>query len=379
MRMKDMKYKLILPAVSILSALACTSISQTEEEIAQEQMESMISAMSIRQKVAQLFIVRPESIHGAQSTPGAHGAEAADSLAELPPVCGYCIFSQNFSGPSQLDSLVKAIKQRDSLSLICIDEEGGRVARIAGNMEFDVPRFPSMKFMGRRGPDAVYNAGISIGTYLRQYGIDVDFAPVADVDTNPDNPVIGTRAFSSDPLQAGELMMKFLEGLNAAGTIGCLKHFPGHGDTATDSHLGMAASNKTWEEMLSCEIIPFKKGIASGARMIMIGHITTPEVSGDNLPATLSKTLIDGKLRTELDFDGIVITDAMEMEAITQMFTSAQSAVMAIEAGADIVLMPKDFEEAYYGLLDAVESGRIPVERIDASLRRILRLKSSLH
>lgn len=328
---------------------------------------SLISSMTTEQKVAQLFVVRPEAVDSLDM--GDH------------PVGGYCVFAQNFRDPASLDSLVRALNSQSFPPLLCIDEEGGSVARIGRNPKFGVPAFPSMKTVGRRGPQAVYEAGVAIGSYLRQYGFCVDFAPVADVDTNPDNPVIGRRAFSEDPEHAASLVVEFMRGLEKAGLASCLKHFPGHGDTAEDSHAGYAESRKSWEEMLSCEIIPFKAGIGAGVPMVMVGHISTPNVpepSGQVLPATLSRMWITDKLRGELGFRGVVITDSMSMKAVSDRYDSGTAAVMALEAGVDIVLMPADLSAAYRGVLDAVRSGRLPQSRIDESLARILSLKLSL-
>ncbi len=329
--------------------------------------DSLLASMTMEQKVAQLFIVRPE---------------AADSMDMGDhPVGGYCVFAHNFRDPASLDSLVHALNDQCFPPLLCIDEEGGTVARIGRNPEFGVPAFPSMKTVGRRGAQAVYEAGKAIGSYLRRYGFSVDFAPVADVDTNPDNPVIGRRAFSEDPERAAVLVVEFMRGLEKAGMASCLKHFPGHGDTAADSHAGYAESLKTWEEMLACEIIPFRAGIGAGVPMVMVGHISAPNVSepsGEVLPATLSRMWITDKLRGELGFRGIVITDSMAMKAISDRYDPGTAAVMAVEAGADIVLMPADYSAACKGVLDAVRSGRLPQTRIDESLARILKLKISL-
>ena len=208
-------------AVALLAA--CGPQPPAAEELLEKEVEARLLEMSLPEKVGQLFYVRPEALQ--------------DSI----PVGGVVIFAKDISGPEQLHALVDSLHALPFHPLVCIDEEGGRVARIAGNRAFDVPRFASMAAVGASGKarDA-YDCGLAIGTYLKEYGIDVDFAPVADVNTNPSNPVIGNRAFSSDPAIAAQMVPAFLQGLQEAGVVGCLKHFPGHGDTRTDTHYGFA-------------------------------------------------------------------------------------------------------------------------------------------
>ncbi len=351
---------MLRPVVTVIAA-ACVSVLCC----AQEAVSRIMAEMTLEQKVAQLFVVRPE---------------AADSVDRSEyPLGGYCIFAHNFKNPRSLDSLLCSLRAQSIVPFFCIDEEGGRVARIGGNKSFDVPRFPAMKVMGRRGEDAVYAAGSSIGAYLKRYGFNVDLAPVADVDTNPDNPVIGSRAFSEDPQQAALSVCAFLRGLDDVGVVGCLKHFPGHGDTSADSHKDYVESRKTWDEMQACEMVTFRAGIDAGAQMVMMGHIATPSVDGcGSLPATLSPVMIKEKLRGELGFDGIVITDSMAMGAISRHYGAAEAAILAIEAGVDILLMPLSVRGAVEGVVEAVRSGMIEESRIDESVSRIIALKLSM-
>lgn len=261
---------------------------------------------------------------------------------------------------------------------ISVDEEGGKVARVANDSPISVEHFPYMPEIGA-AEDAVARAqevGDGIGSYLHELGFNLDFAPVADVLTNPENTVVKERSFSSDPEKTAELAAAVASRLERQGVYSCLKHFPGHGATAADSHKGYAYIDKTLEELRAAELIPFQRGIEAGASFVMVGHISVPKVTGDDTPATLSKTMID-ILRNELQFDGIVITDAMNMGAITNDYSSGEAAVKAIEAGVDIILMPADFKAAYAGILDAVKTGKISEERIDASVRRIITIKRS--
>ena len=169
-----------------------------------------------------------------------------------------------------------------------------------------------------------------------------------------------------------------ISGLHEAGIMSCVKHFPGHGDTKGDTHKGQVSIEKTWEELKKCELVPFINSIDT-TDMVMISHITTPNITGDNLPASLSNDIIEGKLRKELGYKGVVISDAMEMGAITKKYSSEESAVKAIVAGVDIILMPEDFVESYNGIYDAVKDGVISETRIDDSVLRILNLKELYH
>ena len=254
------------------------------------------------------------------------------------------------------------------------------MSRIANNPNFDVKKYVSMDSIGRTGdPQNAYECGNTIGTYLKRYDFDIDFAPVADVNTNPENVVIGPRAFSGDPAVAAPMVVNYLQGLKDAGITGCIKHFPGHGDTKADTHFGYASTQKTWEEMLNCEMVTFKAGIQWGCKLIMTAHIGAPNVTGSDIPSTMSSIVLQDKLRGELDYQNIIVTDGMEMGAITQQYTSAEAAVGSIQAGVDIVLGPRYFTEAFDSVMAAVNDGIISEERINQSVRRILKLRKEMN
>ena len=338
-----------------------------------------LAEMTLREKVGQLFNVRPEALLPQSSGYVTGEAKDITDFFKEYPCGGITLFAGNILNPDQTGDLTFFLHGLGNYPLLCIDEEGGRVARIAKNKNFNVPVYKSMEDVGKRADtQQAYLAGSSIGTYLLKYSFDMDFAPVCDVNTNPNNVVIGDRAFGSDPELVAGMSSEFLKGLKSVKVEGCLKHFPGHGDTATDSHYGYAESQKTWEQLLDCEMIPFKKGIASGAQMIMIGHISLPGVTGTETPSTLSPTILGGKLRGELGYTGLIITDSMAMGAITKEYAPGEAAVLALEAGADIILDPQDYKIAFNAVMEAVASGRLTEERIDQSVTRILALKKSI-
>ena len=262
---------------------------------------------------------------------------------------------------------------------IGIDEEGGTVRRISGRGFANVPVIPDMGQVGeKKDSAAAYDIGLQIGEYLSRFQVNVDFAPVADVYSNPDNTVVGRRAFGSDPKLVADMVANEVRGLKEKEIFSVLKHFPGHGNTAEDSHSGRACSYKSLEELRSCELVPFQAGIDAGAEFVMAGHISLPNVLGNDTPASLSYQMITEVLRGEMGFDGIVVTDSLSMGAVSQNYTPEEAAVRAVLAGVDLVLTSGNFERAYTGVLDALKHGRITEEWVDAALGRILKLKMAM-
>jgi len=338
-----------------------------------------LSEMTLKEKVGQLFNIRPEVLSPGTSGYVTKGTQAMKDTFQEYPCGGITIFAGNITNPTQLKNLTSFLHDLDNYPLLCIDEEGGRVARIAKNSQFNVPKYQSMEAVGKTGdPANAYNVGDVIGTYLLSYGLDVDLAPVSDVNTNPLNVVIGDRAFGSDPQLVASMVSEYLKGLRNSKVEGCLKHFPGHGDTSTDSHYGYAESLKTWPELAACEMIPFQKGIEAGTKLIMTAHISLPNVTGGAIPSTLSPLILQEKLRGELGYKGIIITDSMGMGAITKEYSAGDAALLALEAGVDILLDPEDYRAAFDAVMDAVEKGRITMSMLDEKVSRILELKKSI-
>ena len=366
-------------------AFAACSNNDTPNETPTDEVEAQLQKMTLREKVGQMFYIRIESLD-----PSIEWTKY-DDLANLKnqeitmkmrktneqyPVGGIILYAWNIEDETQLASIISQVRSLKGNPLLCIDEEGGRVSRIANNPNFNVKKYESMAAIGATGdPKNAYECGNTIGTYLKYYGFDIDFAPVADVNTNPDNIIIGPRAFSDDPAVAAPMVTNYLQGLKDAGITGCVKHFPGHGDTSDDTHTGYVQSLKTWEEMKDCEMVTFRAGIQWGCQLIMTAHIAVPNVTGSTIPSTMASVVLQDKLRGELGYQNIIITDGMEMGAITKHYTSGEAAVGSIKAGVDIVLGPRDFTEAFDAVMAAVNDGSISEERINQSVRRILKLK----
>lgn len=350
-----------------------------ETEAVDRGIQAQIENMSLEEKVAQLFMVRPEDLTGVSVAVQA-GDTTREALEQY-PVSGMVYFSQNIESEDQLRTMIENTKSYSKYPLwIGVDEEGGSlVARVAGSGIMDVPTYPDMIEIGNSGDlQAAYEVGSGIGSYLSDLGFNLDFAPVADVLTNPDNPAIGVRSFGPDAQLDAQMVALVVQGLQETGVSACVKHFPGHGDTDSDSHEGQTVSNRTLEELRAEEFLPFQAGIDAGVDFVMVGHISLPEVTGDMTPSSLSEQVVTGLLREELGYDGIVVTDSMQMQAITQFYSPSEAAVQAIQAGVDLILLPQDFQSAYEGVLAAVNDGTLSEERIDASLERIWKVKGDL-
>lgn len=341
--------------------------------------EEIMERMTLEEKVLQLFMVTPEALTRVDEVYAA-GAKTEESINKY-PVGGIVYFKQNLRSPEQVtDMLTRTQKYfRDRIGVeafLAVDEEGGQVARISGREEFGIASFPDMSEIGASGePQRAYEVGDKIGTYLADLGFNVDFAPVADVLTNSENTVVACRSFGTDGAVTAAFSNEVVKGLQSHGVSAVLKHFPGHGGTAADSHEGYAATERTLEELTAEDFVPFKEGIDAGARFIMSGHIAAPAVTGDDTPTSLSSKMLTEILRQTMGYDGVIITDALNMGAVTSSFSSAEAAVKALQAGNDMLLMPENFQEAYQGVLAAVHDGRLSEERIDQSVERILKVK----
>lgn len=381
-----------LSLLMLLSCLGCgtrTKLSGSapekpvEEETVltiDEQIDEMLEGMTLGEKAAQLFVVLPEDLVDGVSCVVQAGDATRKGL-ETYPVGGIIYMEQNLQSEEQVKEMLRNVQQfsreRTGLPLLtCVDEEGGTVARVAGSGNFDVTNVGNMSEIGASGDtERARQAGETIGTYLSELGFNLDFAPDADVWSNPANEIVRYRSFGTDPKRVSEMSMAVLDGLMSKGVTGVIKHFPGHGATEGDTHEGYAYTNKTWGELEICELIPFQTGIEQEVPMIMVGHISLPNVTGDETPASLSHEIVTKRLREQMGYDGVVVTDAMNMGAVAENYEPAEAAVKSLQAGVDLILMPEDFHAAYQGVMDAVEDGTLSKKRIDQSLRRILRLK----
>ena len=273
--------------------------------------------------------------------------------------------------------------QRDSglPLLIAADFERGLASRVSS-----VPAFPDAMAFGAAGSAGYAERfGAITAEEARAIGVHWDFFPVADVNSNPSNPIINTRSFGEDPAAVGDLVAAFIKGAKAHGMLTTAKHFPGHGDTAMDSHLGVAKVEGDLARLENVELAPFKKAISAGVDSVMVAHLSVPALDSDpNKVATVSKTVVNGILRKQMGFKNIIVTDALEMRGLTSLYPpgqgnpTAKAAVDAVKAGNDVILWPADLDGAFQGIVSAVRRGEIPEARINESARRVLEMKASL-
>ena len=326
--------------------------------------EETLSAMTTEEKVGQLLIA------GFYET---EAGEEARSYIQDYHVGGLILYGRNVESAQQLTDLTNGLKALagDGIPLfLSTDQEGGMVER----MPPEIQKLPNAYDVS--APAAF---GAALGTECAAFGLNTDFAPSLDIWSNPNNTVIGRRAFGSDAETVTQRGLACLTAMEESGIIPVVKHFPGHGDTDTDSHVGLPVVDKTREELLEMELLPFQAAIDAGAPAVMVGHILMTQIDPDK-PATLSSEVVTGLLREELGCDEVVFTDDLTMGAITQNYGLGEAAVLAVEAGCDVLLVCHEtggVEEVCAALLDAVDTGRITEDRLDQSVRRILTLKQN--
>lgn len=323
--------------------------------------------MNLVEQIGQLFML------------GFDGTSVSSEWAELQARYkpgGMILFARNLEGPTQIVELTNGLQARSPHSplLIAIDQEGGRVSRLPKGFTI----FPPCGVVGTcRSEELAYAAAAVTAAELRAVGVNMNMAPVLDVHSNPDNPIIGDRAYGTQPGVVAELGLAAIRGFQGKGVVACGKHFPGHGDTSTDSHKELPVVKASAEVLFERELPPFRRTIAGGLASIMTAHVVYPALDAQR-PATLSPTILTGLLREQLGFDGVIVTDDLEMRAIVDHHGIEDAAVQAFLAGADILLICKDRGRAVAAMdavRKAVELGTIPADRLKASLRRILQLK----
>lgn len=378
-----MKNKVIVFLLSIFLLVGCSfnsSKSNTEEkkeENDEEQIiendidkriDKMINNMTLDEKIGQMIIVSYSSSHVDNTL--------KKSLTEVQPG-GFILFSDNITTYEKTLEFIKTIKSLVKIPMfISIDEEGGNIQRLYMLEDYDITDVPYMSEVGKKDDkELTYEVGKVLAEELRVFGINMDFAPVIDVYSNPNNTVIGKRSFGTTPEIVSKHGLMLAKGLEDNGVIAVYKHFPGHGNTSVDSHEALPIVTKTKEELMESDLVPFIKAIESGAKVIMIGHLAVPNITNDNTPASLSKKLITVFLKQELGFDGLVITDALNMKALTNYYNDDQICGKAVEAGVDILLMPSTSRKCLKSVSDSIKNGTITEERINESVRKILKLK----
>ncbi|WP_141550940.1 beta-N-acetylhexosaminidase [Bacillus sp. AFS041924] len=348
-----------------------TSVSIIDELIPNNgtSVDQLLNEMTLQEKIGQMIIS------------GFYGPNYSNSLKELVEryhIGGFIFYNENLTSNSQTVKLVNSIKGSNQTNhlpiLFGVDQEGGRVSRLPGNLG----HIPTNQQIGKKNNgEFSFEIGQILGEELQAFGLNMDFAPVLDVNSNPKNPVIGDRSFSNNPATVSKLGIQTMKGIQSENIIPVVKHFPGHGDTSVDSHLELPVVNKSYTDLKSLELIPFEDAINQNADAVMIAHILLPKID-PKYPASLSKMVITSMLRNDLKYDGVVMTDDMTMAAIEKNYHLEKAAVTSILAGSDIIMVahdPNKVKAVYKEIEAAVKNKTISEERINESVKRIILLK----
>lgn len=346
--------------------------TKSPDDLLDEFIDEIVAQMPIEDRVAGLFFVTPEDITGVGTAVKA-GDGTKEALSQY-AVGGLIYFEKNMQSAEQFTEMISNTVLYSKYPLfIGVDEEGGSVSRL-GQAGLIGTQSSAAQIAASGDTNKAYDAGAAIGSGLTSYGVNVNFAPVADI-ASIDNSIMKDRAYGSDAASAIPFVLEMMRGLKEQGVASCLKHFPGIGATTEDTHKGLATVEQSAETFRSNDFTVFKAGIDAGADFVMVGHVDAPQLTGDNTPACMSSVIVTDILRNELDFNGVIITDAMNMMAISEYYGADEAAVNALKAGCDMILMPENFEDAYIGVLQALADGIIAEERINDSIKRIYRVK----
>lgn len=360
---------LVITLSTILIIKSSNNISNNNNEINNIVTQKYnIKDMSLKEKIGQMLII--------DYTKDTYDTNLDRIIKTVKPG-GFILMSDNIKYYDDTISLVKSLKQNSNIPMIiAIDEEGGRVQRTILLKDTPVTNVPSMYELGKTNNQLLaYQVGVILAKKVKTLGVNLDFAPVLDIYSNKNNKVIRDRSLSEDKNIVTNLSISIQKGLEDNNVNTCIKHFPGHGDTETDSHFDIPIINKTYEELLDNELYPFIKSIENGSKMVMVGHIALPKITTSNVPASLSKEIITNILKNKLNFKGLVITDALNMKALTNNYTEKEIYINAINAGVDLLLMPQNPENAVKYIEEAIKENKISINQIDASVEKILNYK----
>ncbi len=372
-------YLLVLTVLAVVLVVICVQRGQdaaqpsptprTSAEVRKDAAQTLLDGMTTQEKICQLLIVHPEALTGGGTVTGMTDELAAALRAY--PVGGVLLSAGNMTSGEQLAALTAALSNGcKTAPLISVDEEGGRVARLMNTV--GTTKLGSMYSYRAQGTQGAHDNAQTIARDIAAYGFNTDFAPVADVWTNKRSNAIGDRAYSDDYDEAAELVAAAVKGFHDGGVICCLKHFPGHGSTETDSHNGAATVDKTLPQLRQEDLKPFVSGIAAGADMVMVGHLTVPTM--DDVPASVSRKIVTNLLRYDLGFRGVIVTDGLQMQALAQ-YTDGEKAVLALAAGNDMLLEISDVPGTVAAIEKALDDGTLSRAALDQSVLRILQLK----
>lgn len=358
-----MKNKInIMFIVFVLFITGCNNNNLDQEKI-------ILDSLSLEEKIAQMLIIYHPS--------NEYDVKIKSIIKELKPG-GFILMNNNISTYDKTLNLVTSMQNDSEIPMIiAIDQEGGSVQRLKSISDVEVTDIPYMYYLGQtNNKDLAYSVGKIMARQLRTIGVNLTFSPVMDVYTNVNNTVIGKRSFGSDVETVYNMATSLKKGIEDNGINTCIKHFPEHGATETDSHISLPIVNKTIEELETSDLIPFTKSIKN-TNMIMIGHIAIPNITRDNTPSSISKEIITSLLKEKYNYQGLVVTDALNMKALTNNYTYKQIYIMAINAGVDLLLMPNDPQKAIDYIKEAIINKEIDENTINESVYKILKYKNN--
>lgn len=370
-----MKKKFIILFIFIITILTgCSNNKKVsnkdfEKLSIEEKVNYKMDNLSIDEKIAQMLIV--------YYIGDEYDENLSNIIKEVKPG-GFILMSDNITTYDRTLNFVKGMQNDSDIPMIIsIDEEGGSVQRIKGIRDISVTDIPYMYYLGQtKDKNLAYKVGEIIANELRTIGVNLTYAPVMDIYSNPNNTVIGKRSFGSDPNTVYDMATSLKNGIEDNLVNTCIKHFPGHGDTETDSHFEIPIINKTLDELENSDLLPFIKSI-NDTNMIMVGHIALPKITNSSIPASLSKEIVTDLLKNKYNYKGLVITDALNMRSLTNNYSDKEIYTMAINAGVDLLLMPNGSKNAIKYIKEAIDDEEIDINTINESVRKILTYKYS--
>lgn len=369
MMIKNMKNKVLLIVFILLLTVVLFFCFNNKARFnrlsSEEKAEYVLNKMTLDEKIAQMLVI--------YYTEDNYDDTLQKTIKEVKPG-GFILMNDNITTYDKtLELVVNMQKDSDIPMIISIDQEGGNVQRLQNISDKEVAYIPSMYYVGKMNDSKLaYELGKIMAKQLRTIGVNLNFAPVVDINNNPNNEVIGKRSFGNKPSVVINMALGVKKGLEENKVNTCIKHFPGHGDTVVDSHYFLPIINKSYDELESLELIPYKNAIENNAKMIMVGHIALPKITGDETPASLSKVIITDILKTKLGYNGLVITDALNMGALTNNYTTKEIYIKAINAGVDLLLMPNGSRTAIKEIKEGLNEGKITIKQIDDAVKKIL-------
>ncbi|HLO38578.1 MAG TPA: glycoside hydrolase family 3 N-terminal domain-containing protein, partial [Lacibacter sp.] len=355
-------------AILFSGLILSSSFAQYNSKLSSKDwVDSVFKTLSKEEKIAQLMVIRAHSNLGPD-----HVQQVADLIQKY-NVGALCWFQGGPIRQANLNNYYQSIAKTPLM--MTIDAEWGLGMRLDS-----VTKFPYQLTLGALSNDQfVYEMGKAIGEQCKRIGVHVDYAPVVDVNNNPNNPVIGYRSFGQDKYKVAKFGVAYMKGLQDAGVMACAKHFPGHGDVAVDSHLDLPVINKSMDQLDSLELYPFEQMFKAGVGSVMIAHLSIPAIdTTTNKPTSLSKNNVTGLLRDKLDYDGLTFTDALEMKGVSKYFPAGEAAVQAVIAGNDMLCLPENVPDAITAIEDAIKKKRLKWKDIDEKVKRVLHAKYEL-